>query len=790
VKVRTLDNPKARTPQASAHRSSWARSLAVLAGLSGVCGLAYEILYIRLFTNVFGDSFAVTGVTLCAIFLGMSLGAWQSQRFLRHLAGIEIAIGLYAMAAGFAFSNWGFEIAAFERNSWGTVVKLIVFLGSPAFLIGTCVPLFAAYARTARGTDGGVFPRIYGLYNLGALASVLAIEFVLFRSLGLQITIYIIGLLNLIIGGVLLLRYRSPRAVARQTIKVSIKWRIAWVLFLASFASGVFQLFMLQLSFSVFGPLHENFALILASAIAGVAIGSWLAARRLIRFEDAPYWLALLMLILLVFVPALISVWSALANWPFGDLGELFAKALLLAGFPLPLFILFGTLVPLAVAAHGDTGSRLPGHLLAVSSLGNGLGALTMFSILHSTFTLPQIGIGLAGLLLMAGLVAAGQRPRLSQALKGAVVAAALGFAGLQNWPYVELLLGYRSLAQPEQLDRQLRDFEEATTYKAYDQTASILSFRDGARSLVFNGYHSLSFGPGGKSDLHETIVGATPALFAKQTNNAIVLGLGTGISAGATARLFDHTDIVEINPAILKIPKHFERENKDVLSRQNTNVILQDAISVMLGSGPQYDAIVNTVTSPKYYAASKLYTMEFLALAKARLTDRGVYSTWFDLNIDHNGIATMLNTLEASFAKCRYFVLTESYFNAVCADHPLIYQSSLVTRARFEGQGFGALLEQHGFTRGFTATLSALEVSFEPAFFDRDTAPLNTLDRPVIEFEVARNSDKLATSQALSDVLVANIDRQRRLPGPKTAWKEYCQTIARMSYLDFQGCD
>lgn len=172
------------------------RSDAVIAGLaalSGACGLAYEILYIRIFTNYFGDSFILTGVTLSAVFLGLAFGAWMSGRFLRWLGLIEITIGLYAFATAWGLSTWGFEIAAWGGTPALNSVKLGMLLGTPAFLIGTCVPLFAAYARGAGPDTPPAFTRIYGLYNFGAFLSVLAIEFVLFRSFGLKATLSIIG---------------------------------------------------------------------------------------------------------------------------------------------------------------------------------------------------------------------------------------------------------------------------------------------------------------------------------------------------------------------------------------------------------------------------------------------------------------------------------------------------------------------------------------------------------------------------------------------------------------------
>jgi|TARA_R110000850_G_scaffold94971_2_gene199897 predicted membrane-bound spermidine synthase len=762
----------------------------MLAALSGACGLAYELLYIRVFSNYFGDSFLISGVTLCAVFLGMSFGAWQSFRFLRWLAWIEVAIGVYAFFVATAFSYWGFQIAGLAESPWMNAVKLSVLLGIPAFLIGTCVPLFSVYARRETDVGGNGFARIYGLYNVGAFMSVLAVEFVLFRHFGLQVTFYFVGGLNLIVGSALLILAPNQGTHKNERVKLRVCRRVGGALFLASFASGVFQLFILQMSFSIFGPLHENFAIILASAIVGVAIGAGLAFRRLIGFVDAIFGLVVLMLALLVLVPAMVQGWSSVAGWPISDATEIFLKILLLAGFPLPLFILFGALVPLAVLGSELDDVEVSGQFLAISSLGNGLGALAMFVALYRMFELPQIGIGMAGLLLCAAMLAFGKLPAVFDILKGSVIATALIFASVKIWPYTELLLGYRVLMQPSQLEERLRNFEDAITYKAYDQSASLLSFQMGGRSLVFNGYHSLSFGPHGKSDLHETIVGATPALFVENIERALVLGLGTGISAGASARIFDQTDVVEINPAILNIPKHFEEENYGVMHRSDVTVSLQDGISTLLNSDVQYDAIINTVTSPKYYAASKLYTVNFLTLAKSRLSAGGVYSSWFDLNIDRDGIAIMLNTLEKGFAHCRYFVLTGAYFNAVCGDHPLLYQPRTVVDARLKGQGFDETLEKHGFLRGFAVTMSALEVSFAPIFFGRKVSGINSLDRPLIEFVVARNADKQATKEALSQLLLANIELQRKFSGGRQTWKENCQVIAQMSYLGFSGCD
>lgn len=768
------------------------RSDAVIAGLtalSGACGLAYEILYIRIFTNYFGDSFILTGVTLSAVFLGLAFGAWMSGRFLRWLGLIEITIGLYAFATAWGLSTWGFEIAAWGGTPALNSVKLGMLLGTPAFLIGTCVPLFAAYARGAGPDTPPAFTRIYGLYNFGAFLSVLAIEFVLFRSFGLKATLSIIGTLNLIVGTCLLLQGHHRIASRAEPQAARLDRRIALALFMGSFASGVFQLWMLRLSFAIFGPLNENFAILLAAAILGVALGTVLAARGTLRLEETLTGLALAVLVIVIAVPGMITLWSRAAGGDLSDGSEVLIKVLLLGGLPLPAFVLLGALVPLAVSAQGNETTPQAGRLLALSSLGNGLGGLTMFLALYRLLDLTTIAIACFALLTGAALVVQGGNIRPLARLYGGVIAASLIFAGQQSWPRIELLLGYRTLMHEEEISWRKRSFEDAVVYKAYDQNATLARFADGGSALVLNGYRSLSFGPGSKAELHEVIVGATPALFGARTDRALVFGLGSGITGGATARLYAQTKIVEINPAMLSMPQHFEGENHRVMTRPGVEVALEDGISTLLREPQLYDAIVNTVTSPQYYSAAKLYTRDFYGIVKSRLAVGGVYSSWFDVNIDREGIAIMLNTLEASFAHCRYFLLTGGYFNAVCSDAPLLYLPGETVAGHLAGSSIDALFARYGFEGGLRTTMAALELDFAPRFFARETDILNTLDHPAIEFVVARERDASETMTRLGEMIAANIEFQRQTGFGSDAWRSNCRALSQMSGLAFSGC-
>ena len=71
---------------------------------------------------------------------------------------------------------WRF-LPAHWWKSWGPLATTsfisIVLLVVPAFLVGCSLPLFAAYLGTLR--PRGVFSIAYGVYNLGAALTALAL---------------------------------------------------------------------------------------------------------------------------------------------------------------------------------------------------------------------------------------------------------------------------------------------------------------------------------------------------------------------------------------------------------------------------------------------------------------------------------------------------------------------------------------------------------------------------------------------------------------------------------------
>ena len=163
--------------------------LPLLLFTSGLCGIAYEILYGRLLANIIGDQFLVSTAVLLTFLLGIGLGALHAHRRWRGLWLIEAGIGFYAVV--FAFNLSQVETLLYTYLP-GVGVSALISLGVavllllvPAFLIGVSLSLFAGYAQQLRPRRG-YFAVSYALYNFGAAATVVVIEFWLIREVGIR----------------------------------------------------------------------------------------------------------------------------------------------------------------------------------------------------------------------------------------------------------------------------------------------------------------------------------------------------------------------------------------------------------------------------------------------------------------------------------------------------------------------------------------------------------------------------------------------------------------------------
>lgn len=253
-------------------------------------------------------------------------------------------------------------------------------------------------------------------------------------------------------------------------------------------------------------------------------------------------------------------------------------------------------------------------------------------------------------------------------------VVVVLGILSVHTFPTDTLDVGYHTFEDPEKLEYARSIDPEKETYKKFGSSASLISTDDGSEQIAIDGYITLQFQANNLTVLSETIVGFLPAFFSEEHEHAFVLGLASGITAGAATQAYKDVTVAEISPAILPIAEEFADDNFSVMDNPNAHVVVQDGVFALLENDETYDAIINTVPSPRFFAANKLWTEDFFDAVSLRLADGGVFVGWVGRNMQMEGFKIINNTLRESFADCRYIFFETNYLGFICGNEKLTF--------------------------------------------------------------------------------------------------------------------
>jgi len=746
--------------------------LPLLLFTSGLCGIAYEILYGRLLANIIGDQFLVSTAVLLTFLLGIGLGALHAHRLWRGLWLIEAGIGLYAVL--FAFNLARVESLLYTylpdvgTSAPASLAVAVLLLLVPAFLIGVSLPLFAGYAQQLRPRQG-YFAASYAIYNFGAAATVIVIEFWLIRQVGIRESVLYMGALNGLVALVLLTLYAqvANTVVAGKKLSGSgFSLGVLAALAISSIASAIFQLSALRLSEMLLGPYRETFAYILCVVLAGIALGSLLVNWFRIRF--VPLMLANILALCWILgglswvMQFYAEHYQQLADSYWLQVG---LKLLCISVLFLGPAMTFGATIPALIntlqagtAAKGRDAARSPGYLLFVASLANAAGFLLMFLVLHKQLDYGDLLLLVALMSAVSLLLAALSFDEFRFLSRKAPVFAAgvvLGLAVLLIlnrlvWNEELLYQGHYSFKSPALMEKHIGAHATSERYKGEQDVLSI-SRRNGKAYFFINGQISINM-----EKATEKIVGAISGVFAADHRRALVLGVGSGATAGSVGLLFDEVEAVEISSVVLDNLPRLQRHNFGIAEMRNMTLVHDDAIHAVQLSRGNYSLILNTVTSPLFFSSSKLYTVEFLANVRSKLAPQGIYMTWFDARVGNKGAEIMLKSVTSAFAHCGLVQLNQTYLLLLCSDNPIVAHHPLAVAEQPRLAAY--LRDKHEIDpAGIAYQLLHTDAG---SLTTGEQVPLNTLDYPALEFEMARL--KKRSLSGLQSHILDSIDQEQ----------------------------
>jgi spermidine synthase len=244
----------------------------------------------------------------------------------------------------------------------------------------------------------------------------------------------------------------------------------------------------------------------------------------------------------------------------------------------------------------------------------------------------------LSTLLLASGLLAlaATVRPRMSLAVGGA---AAIVF----TITAVTLVPNPWTAALANRFPGEELLWEE----EGPQTTVSIHRLPDGSSHMYLDGLHQADTVPGAV-DTHRRI-GSLPMAVHPQPDEALVIGLGGGATAGGVAAFGSRDiDVVELSDEVVEGARlFFSGANGDVLNQPNVDVRVDDGRNYMLTTDKNYDVITADIIVPEHAGAATVWSVDYWRVAREALKDDGIMLQWIPARYDTEYRLIMRSFLE-----------------------------------------------------------------------------------------------------------------------------------------------
>lgn len=693
----------------------------LLTALTGAAGLVYQVSWLRYLGRLLGSDSLATATVLGVFLGGLSLGylCWGhfTERripLLRLYGLLEAIIGVWALLFPWLYGlvelltdRWSFA-TRFELL-WQGALASVLLIGVPTVCMGATVPLLtrALSRNLARAT--AVHARIYAFNTAGALVGTLAAGFALVHWLGLPATVRAAGVCNLLAAAYFIRRGGVAESVAPEPPQADGADRSPWAIYaiglLGGFAFMTLESTVIRVASLSAGSSSAMLSSVIAAFLLCIAVGAFFVGRLRHRTPSALFRNQLIVTF------SLMPLFMTLDEWPY------FAHRLRNAlGFSLSDYVayqieLFAMLCLLLLVPVGAMGATLPlafdglkqslrgvgrtaGALFAWNALGNLAGGFVGGFLAYKQLSIGELFLLVIGLSACGCVLAALRLPASSRWLAAVACAAALIMAVVR--PSHDPL---RFAVGTFHIQGALPYSDEGATnfYKAFHSGREILAYRDDpeatlavvenprfadalreqfpslGRALISVPSAFGEAGPpprsiliNGKADSstfydRETLrlTAHLPALVGERREKILIVGLGTGVTAGEFA-LYDDVrriDVAEIAPGVVELLPYFSDWTHGVHEDPRLKLFVGDAFRLLRRAEQRWDLVISQPSNPWTRGVDQLFSRDFYRLVARRLESDGLLLQWMQRYGTTEEISSIaINTLHDEFPHIRIF--------------------------------------------------------------------------------------------------------------------------------------
>ncbi|MBI4473479.1 MAG: fused MFS/spermidine synthase, partial [Acidobacteria bacterium] len=711
-------------------------------------------------------------------------------RLIRTYALLEGGIGLYNLALPiliraadpvfgtlYASAYNSFFVLALAR-----LVIVFLLLIVPATLMGATLPILIRFYVDHIAAVGAEAGRVYTANTWGAALGTAAGGFILIPRFGVLAALFFAVAVNLLVAitAFVLSQREDTDSVVQAEDGASAGPRLILFAMLASgFAALMNEVAWTRVLGLVVGPTTYAFTLMLVSMITGLGLGAAIGAYWTRRRTTSLATFAWIEIGVAATTLALIPAFGRLPVW-IGRLVTRYvdsfasiqlAEFFIFFGLMLAPTTLLGMTFPVASRLYARSNSLLGTEVSAVYAF-NTVGGI-LGSLVAGFFLIPAIGS--QSTLATASLISVLTAVALWRGLLPAVAFLAV-FAGailMPRWDPELMSSGAYKYAPYYAANLDL---------ESVLKSGDLLYFKEGATTTVSakKARGSVMLAIDGKVDATDSgdmttqkMLGHLPLLLSKDAKNVAVIGLGSGVTAGAALKHpIESIDIIEISPEVVAASQFFNHVNHGALQDPRTRLIVGDGRNHLRYIDRRYDVIISEPSNPWMSGMASLFSQEFFTEALRKLSPSGIHCQWLhSYNMATEDLRTIIASFRSVFPHAQLWALNENDFLLLGSPSRIEVNEATFTR------NFDRVAEDLKTVQIYD-TFSVLSLYLlEDQDLDTfaQSAALNTDDHPLLEFR----APQFIYANTTVENLAALTGIKRQAPRPSAVEKSIATATA-----------
>jgi len=763
--------------------------------ISGSAGLIYEVVWQKYLSRLLGSDSTGSAIILAVFLGGLSCGYYifgklstKIKNTFRFYAFLELGIGAWGIIFPRLFSaifsatyTWSFSPPVLIVIQG--LVCTIILIGIPTILMGGTIPILVRGISRTLDESTKIHAFLYGINTAGAFIGTLAAGFLLIPVIGLPLTVMTSAMMNIMIAlffyftshfapKIALLpdydkevvlknqEQKDVREISKLRYSPSFLYAIA---FLSGFYVMALENVIMRLVGLSIGSSSYSFTMVVSSFIFSIAAGSLIVG----KMKNIPRSLLFFNQICITFF--LILIYLTLDSWPYlahvlrvsfqsNDAGFIAYWVSTFLVLLLTLFIpagLMGATVPIAfheIKRDFTLIGKYSGYLFSFNTIGNLIGSLAGGIILYNFMDIPEI-FSLTILMASISSILAGSSLSKKHLAWSGILTAFSIFLLLKTPAYdkshfvkgtfrireaqASSFNGPRNFFKNHLLNMKVLYYDDGS-----DSTVSVISFIKLQKILDFP---SLSIMVNGKSDSSTTgdvytikLLAHIPALLAQNRGKVMIIGLGTGVTAGEISLYPDvkRIDVAEISNSVIKALPIFSKANHNIHKDKRLHIHFGDAFRIIGRSKERWDIIISEPSNPWVTGVDALFTIEFYDLVKEHLASNGILMQWIHRYESRPEVVGMvINTLRNEFNNLYVFIANEGDLLILASNYSISREDLKKASKNFENfQKVRDSLSILGISSFDSILVRQLWTSGYADYYFRDYG-LQTMDNPRLHY-------------------------------------------------------